>query len=149
MAMLQNLNKKSGWQDLNLRPLSPEPSALPSWATPRKCDSRNIWLACLVIITLIAGKSNVFFLRYGYFCILLVAFLPFLNKRYQWCSGIMGELLCIGSWHLYEKYKKYKWNEQGLYGKMWEMNRKAEIIWVNIQKCYFGQLTKLNVVIRR
>ena len=25
----------SGRQDLNLRPLGPEPSALPSWATPR------------------------------------------------------------------------------------------------------------------
>ena len=28
--------KWSGWQDLNLQPLGPKPSALPSWATSRK-----------------------------------------------------------------------------------------------------------------
>ena len=32
---MYNILQWSGWQDLNLQPLGPKPSALPSWATSR------------------------------------------------------------------------------------------------------------------
>lgn len=49
--------KKSGQQDLNLRPLGPQPSALPSYAIPRNISiilempilvKKNICISCQV-----------------------------------------------------------------------------------------------------